>query len=37
MNSKQAGIYSITSKVNGKRYVGSAVRICSRLSKHLSL
>ena len=36
MNSKSAGIYSITSKVNGKRYVGSAVRICKRWIAHLN-
>lgn len=36
MNSKSAGIYSITSKVNGKRYIGSASRICERWSVHLS-
>jgi group I intron endonuclease len=35
MNTKQAGIYSITSKVNGKRYVGSAARICDRWKWHL--
>ena len=35
MNSKSAGIYCITSKVNGKRYVGSSVRICKRWKDHL--
>ena len=34
MNSKQSGIYSITSKINGKRYIGSANRICTRWSEH---
>ena len=34
-NSKSAGIYSITSKVNGKRYIGSALRICDRWNQHL--
>lgn len=37
MNSKLAGIYSITSKVNGKRYIGSAIRICDRWSAHLRI
>jgi group I intron endonuclease len=36
MNSKSAGIYSITSKVNGKRYVGSSIRICKRWKEHLN-
>jgi group I intron endonuclease len=36
MNSKSAGIYLIISKTNGKRYVGSAVRICKRWSQHIS-
>lgn len=36
MNSKQAGIYSITSLVNGKRYVGSAVNIYQRWHNHKS-
>lgn len=35
MNSKSAGIYLIISKTNGKRYVGSAVRICDRWREHL--
>jgi group I intron endonuclease len=35
VNSKSAGIYSITSKVNGKRYIGSASRICQRWRLHL--
>lgn len=35
-NSKCAGIYSITSKVSGKRYIGSSVRICMRWTKHLT-
>ena len=35
MNSKSAGIYSITSKVNGKRYVGSAVIMYKRWQNHL--
>lgn len=34
-NSKAAGIYSITSKVNGKRYIGSSNRICVRWTQHL--
>ena len=34
-NSKSAGIYSITSKVNGKRYIGSSNRICVRWGEHL--
>ena len=34
MNSKEAGIYSITSKINGKRYIGSAIRICARWTQH---
>lgn len=36
MNSKSAGIYLIISKINGKRYVGSSVRICKRWLDHLS-
>ena len=36
MNTKQAGIYSITSKINGKRYVGSASRFCIRWGIHIS-
>jgi group I intron endonuclease len=36
MNSKQAGIYLIISKVNGKRYVGSASRFCIRWGIHLN-
>ena len=36
MNSKQAGIYLIVSKINGKRYIGSSVRICVRWSEHIS-
>lgn len=36
MNSKQAGIYLIVSKINGKRYIGSSVRICVRWSEHKS-
>jgi len=35
MNSKSAGIYLIISKVNGKRYIGSSVRICKRWNDHL--
>lgn len=35
-NSKASGIYSITSKFNGKRYIGSSNRICDRWQKHLS-
>ncbi len=27
MNSIDSGIYSITSKINGKRYIGSAIRL----------
>lgn len=34
-SSKCAGIYSITSKINGKRYIGSSVRICERWRNHL--
>lgn len=34
MNSKQAGIYLIVSKINGKRYIGSSVRICVRWNEH---
>jgi predicted GIY-YIG superfamily endonuclease len=37
MNSKSAGIYSITSKINGKRYIGSSAKICDRWQQHLSL
>lgn len=37
MDVKKAGIYSITSKLNGKRYVGSAIRIHKRWIIHLSL
>lgn len=33
-DSKSSGIYSITSKVNGKRYIGSSNRICERWSDH---
>ncbi len=33
-NSKAAGIYSITSKVNGKRYIGSSIRISDRWIEH---
>lgn len=36
MNSRNSGIYSITSKVNGKRYIGSSIRICDRWKEHLS-
>jgi group I intron endonuclease len=36
MNSKSAGIYLILSKTNGKRYVGSSIRICDRWGRHLS-
>lgn len=32
-----SGIYSITNKINGKRYIGSAVNINSRLRTHRSL
>lgn len=35
MNSKASGIYSITSKINGKRYIGSANRICDRWRGHM--
>lgn len=35
MNSKASGIYSITSKTNGKRYIGSANRICDRWKTHI--
>jgi len=34
MNSKSAGIYSITSKINGKRYIGSSIRISDRWIEH---
>lgn len=34
-NSKSAGIYSITSRMNGKRYIGSSIRICDRWKEHL--
>ena len=34
MNSKSAGIYSITSKTNGKRYIGSSTRISDRWIAH---
>ncbi len=34
MNSKSSGIYSITSKVNGKRYIGSSVTINTRWRDH---
>jgi group I intron endonuclease len=34
MNSKESGIYSITSKINGKRYIGSSIRICARWIQH---
>ena len=36
MDSKKAGIYSITSKSVGKRYIGSAVKICARWNRHIS-
>ena len=36
MNCVNSGIYSITSKINGKRYVGSAIRICKRWKEHLN-
>jgi group I intron endonuclease len=35
MNSRDSGIYSITSKVSGKRYIGSSIRICDRWNRHL--
>jgi len=34
MNTKNAGIYSITSKINGKRYIGSSIRISYRWKDH---
>lgn len=34
MNSKLGGIYSITSKVNGKRYIGSSATINTRWKNH---
>jgi len=34
MNSKSSGIYSITSKVNGNRYIGSSITIDKRLTEH---
>lgn len=34
-NSKSAGIYSITSKINGKRYIGSSNRTSTRWRGHL--
>lgn len=36
MKSKVSGIYLITSKVNGKKYVGQSVNIGKRWQKHLS-
>lgn len=34
MTNKESGIYSITSRINGKRYIGSAIRISTRWYSH---
>ena len=37
MNDIDSGIYSITSKINGKRYIGSTIMIHKRWLKHLNI